>query len=317
MVTKSYQDSYAQSLEEPDEFWLDAAGKISWSTPPQQALDSSRAPLYSWFPDGVLNTSYNALDRHVAAGRGGQDALIYDSAMLGTRRRYSYAELTELVARFAGVLRSQRRGQGGPGGDLHADDSRSRHRHAGNGAAGCGPFGGLRRFRAQGAGRPHPGRRARRGGHGVRRHRAFAPDRIPARGRGSPPPGRRPRAPRDCHGTGRLRLRSFGLPRLAGLGNGDGRRRTGGAGRRQSHGPALHPLHLRNHRHPQGSGAGQRRPCRGAQLDHGKHLRHRPRGRHVDRLRRRLGGGALLHRLRPAAGRRHHRPVRGQTGGHA
>ena len=112
MVTRSYQDSYAQSLEEPDKFWLDAAGRISWARPPQQALDSSRAPLYSWFPDGVLNTSYNALDRHVAAGRGEQDALIYDSAMLGTRRRYSYAELTELVARFAGVLRSQGVGKG-------------------------------------------------------------------------------------------------------------------------------------------------------------------------------------------------------------
>ncbi|MDV8148618.1 propionyl-CoA synthetase [Arthrobacter sp. B10-11] len=112
MVTKRYQDSYAQSLEKPEEFWLDAAGKISWSAPPTQALDSSRAPLYSWFPDGVLNTSYNALDRHVEAGRGGQDALIYDSAMLGTRRHFSYAELTELVARFAGVLRRRGVGQG-------------------------------------------------------------------------------------------------------------------------------------------------------------------------------------------------------------
>lgn len=112
MVTKRYQDSYAQSLEKPEEFWLDAAGKISWSAPPTQAQDSSRAPLYSWFPDGVLNTSYNALDRHVKAGRGGQDALIYDSAMLGTRRHFSYAELTELVARFAGVLRRRGVGQG-------------------------------------------------------------------------------------------------------------------------------------------------------------------------------------------------------------
>jgi propionyl-CoA synthetase len=112
MGTNTYQDSYAQSLEKPDDFWLDAAGRISWSTPPRQALETSRAPLYGWFPDGVLNTSYNALDRHVAAGRGEQDALIYDSAMLGTRRRYSYAELTELVARFAGVLRSQGVGKG-------------------------------------------------------------------------------------------------------------------------------------------------------------------------------------------------------------
>jgi propionyl-CoA synthetase len=112
MVTKRYQDSYAQSLENPEDFWLDAAGKITWSVPPRRALDSSRAPLYSWFPDGVLNTSYNALDRHVEAGRGSQDALIYDSAMLGTQRRFSYAELTELVARFAGVLRGRGVGRG-------------------------------------------------------------------------------------------------------------------------------------------------------------------------------------------------------------
>ena len=60
----------------------------------------------------MLNTSYNALDRHVAEGRGEQDALIYDSAMLGTQRRFSYAELTDLVARFAGVLRSHGVGKG-------------------------------------------------------------------------------------------------------------------------------------------------------------------------------------------------------------
>ncbi|MHA7221035.1 propionyl-CoA synthetase [Arthrobacter sp. RHLT1-20] len=112
MVTKNYRDSYARSLEKPAEFWLEAAGKISWTTPPQQGLDAGRAPLYDWFPDGVLNTSYNALDRHVEEGRGTQDALIYDSAMLGTQQRFSYAELTDLVARFAGVLRSHGVGKG-------------------------------------------------------------------------------------------------------------------------------------------------------------------------------------------------------------
>ncbi|MET3947691.1 propionyl-CoA synthetase [Arthrobacter sp. UYCu512] len=112
MVTKNYQDSYQASLATPEAFWLEAAAKVSWTVPPQRALDSGRAPLYDWFPDGVLNTSYNALDRHVAAGRGGQDALIYDSAMLGTQQRFSYSELTDLVARFAGVLRRQGVGRG-------------------------------------------------------------------------------------------------------------------------------------------------------------------------------------------------------------
>ena len=112
MGTKNYRDSYARSLTKPAEFWLEAAGKILWTTPPQHGLDAGGAPLYHWFPDGVLNTSYNALDRHVEEGRGAQDALIYDSAMLGTQQRYSYAELTDLVARFAGVLRSHGVGKG-------------------------------------------------------------------------------------------------------------------------------------------------------------------------------------------------------------
>lgn len=112
MGTNSYRDSYGHSLANPGDFWLDAPAKVSWSTPPQETLDSSRAPLYGWFPDGVLNTSYNALDRHVEAGRGDQDALIYDSAMLGIQRRFSYAELTGLVARCAGVLRSRGVGKG-------------------------------------------------------------------------------------------------------------------------------------------------------------------------------------------------------------
>ena len=95
------------------DFWLEAARQdLTGPRRPRQALDSSRAPLYGWFPDGVLNTCYNALDRHVAEGRGGQDALIYDSAMLGTQQRFTYAELTDLVARFAGVLRSHGVGKG-------------------------------------------------------------------------------------------------------------------------------------------------------------------------------------------------------------
>ena len=112
MGTSRYRDCYERSVQQPEDFWLDAAGKIGWSTPPGRALDSSRAPLYGWFPGGVLNTCYNALDRHVADGRGAQDALIYDSAMLGIQQRYSYAELTDLVARFAGVLRRSGVGKG-------------------------------------------------------------------------------------------------------------------------------------------------------------------------------------------------------------
>ena len=103
---ETYAQAYARSTADPEGFWLEAASLVDWDTPPALALDTSSAPLYAWFPDGRLNTSVNALDRHVAAGRGNNAALIYDSAMLGTSRTYSYRELLAEVEQFAGVLRS-------------------------------------------------------------------------------------------------------------------------------------------------------------------------------------------------------------------
>jgi len=85
-------------------FWGEAARAIDWYREPTVILDSSNPPFYRWFPDGELNTCYNALDRHVRDGRGDQAALIYDSPVTGTFRRYTYRELLDQVARFAGVL---------------------------------------------------------------------------------------------------------------------------------------------------------------------------------------------------------------------
>ncbi|MBJ8337699.1 propionyl-CoA synthetase [Antrihabitans sp. YC3-6] len=99
-----YQQQYQASVDDPERFWLDAAAAIDWDSPPSRALDDSTAPIYRWFPDATLNTCANALDRHVATGRGDQAALIYDSAMLGKQRTYTYSELLEQVALFAGVL---------------------------------------------------------------------------------------------------------------------------------------------------------------------------------------------------------------------
>ena len=99
-----YRQLHAASLADPGQFWLRAARAIDWITPPTTALDASSAPLSRWFPDASLNTSHNALDRHVEAGRGGHAALVYDSAMLGVTRTYTYAELRDEVALFAGVL---------------------------------------------------------------------------------------------------------------------------------------------------------------------------------------------------------------------
>ena len=100
----SYSETYAASKKDPDAFWLRAAANLDWEQRPTRGVNSQNAPLYSWFDDGVLNVSVNALDRHVAAGRGDQAALIYDSAVLGLQRSYSYRELLDEVARTAGAL---------------------------------------------------------------------------------------------------------------------------------------------------------------------------------------------------------------------
>ena len=111
-MTGAYQREYQRSLDDPNGFWLDAASAISWNQSPEIALDASNAPLYRWFPDGELNITVNALDRHIAAGRGNQLALVYDSAMTGTRRHYTYKQLLARVERFAGVLTQNGVGRG-------------------------------------------------------------------------------------------------------------------------------------------------------------------------------------------------------------
>ncbi|ODT98099.1 MAG: propionyl-CoA synthetase [Pseudonocardia sp. SCN 72-86] len=100
----AYDDIFRASVEDPERFWLDAAGTLDWHVAPTRALDSSNPPFYRWFPDGELNVAHNALDRHVDAGRGDQAALIYDSPVTQTQRTYTYSELRDEVARFAGVL---------------------------------------------------------------------------------------------------------------------------------------------------------------------------------------------------------------------
>ncbi|MFC4057606.1 propionyl-CoA synthetase [Planomonospora corallina] len=100
-----YADVFARSIADPEGFWGQAAEAVAWSVPPKRVLDDTAAPFYRWFPDGELNTCFNALDRHVAAGHGDRVALVHDSPVTGTCRKITYAELLTMVARFAGVLR--------------------------------------------------------------------------------------------------------------------------------------------------------------------------------------------------------------------
>jgi propionyl-CoA synthetase len=101
----AYASVYRRSLEEPEAFWAEAAEALHWFEPWRRVLDDSRAPFHRWFEGGRFNTAYNCLDRHVENGRGAQAALIYDSPVTGTVRAFSYRELRNEVARFAGALR--------------------------------------------------------------------------------------------------------------------------------------------------------------------------------------------------------------------
>ena len=108
----SYSETYQRWMDDPEGFWREQAAAIDWVRAPERILDDSKAPIYHWFPDGVLNTCHNALDRHVDGGRAEQAALIYDSPVTGQIRRYTYRELRDEVARCAGALQRLGIGKG-------------------------------------------------------------------------------------------------------------------------------------------------------------------------------------------------------------
>jgi propionyl-CoA synthetase len=99
-----YHEVYDRSINDPEAFWGEQAALVDWIKKPSTVLDDSRKPFYRWYPDGTLNTCFNALDRHVAAGHADRTALIYDSPVTDTTQHLSYAELLEKVAAFAGAL---------------------------------------------------------------------------------------------------------------------------------------------------------------------------------------------------------------------
>ncbi|MFC3987734.1 propionyl-CoA synthetase [Actinoplanes siamensis] len=100
-----YRQTYQRSITDPETFWREAAAGVDWHVPPTRILDDSEAPIFRWFPGAELNTCHNAVDRHVAAGRGDQPALIHDSPVTGVIRSYTYRDLRDEVALFAGALR--------------------------------------------------------------------------------------------------------------------------------------------------------------------------------------------------------------------
>ena len=107
-----YQTQYRHSLENPDDFWAEAASDLVWTKPWDKVLDDSDVPFYEWFTGGEINTCYNALDRNCDEGRADQAALIYDSPVTGQVQTFSYRELRDEVAVFAGALRKLGVGKG-------------------------------------------------------------------------------------------------------------------------------------------------------------------------------------------------------------
>lgn len=108
----SYHETYAAWRADPERFWLQAADAIDWVTPPARAFDPDMGAYGRWFPGAICNTCWNAVDRHVEAGRGQRQAVIYDSPVTGTVARYSFAELQSEVSALAAVMRDHGVGKG-------------------------------------------------------------------------------------------------------------------------------------------------------------------------------------------------------------
>ncbi len=101
-----YDEIFTESIEHPEKFWADAAEGIDWYQKWDTVVDDSNPPFYRWFTGGLMNTCYNAVDRHVEAGRGDQTAFIHDSPVTDSITKVTYKELQEKVALLAGALQS-------------------------------------------------------------------------------------------------------------------------------------------------------------------------------------------------------------------
>ncbi len=102
-----YSEIYSGWKADPEGFWMQAAEAVEWERKPSRALFAENAPIYEWFSDGMVNTCWNAVDRHVAAGRGKQVAIIHDSPITGAKREITYAALQDRVASLAGALKAK------------------------------------------------------------------------------------------------------------------------------------------------------------------------------------------------------------------
>ena len=264
-----------------------------------------------------MNTCANALDRHVEGGRADQPALIYDSPVTDTKAAFTYRELRDAVARFAGALAAPGRRAGRPRDRLHADGSRGARSRCSR-ARGSAPStrsssAASRRTSSRRGSRTRSRRSSCRASCGIEPGRivaykplldaAIAAGRVEARALHRAPAA-------DARG----RARSAARPRVARRARG---RRAGRLRPARGDGPAVHHLHVRDDRPAEGDRPRQRRPRGRARVVDEERLRHRPGRGVLGGVGHRLDRRALVHRLRAAAARLHDRPLRGQAGRHA
>ncbi|MBS3779388.1 MAG: AMP-binding protein, partial [Desulfovermiculus sp.] len=103
-MSNAYEQAFQRSIQDPEGFWGEMAEDCHWFKRWDKVLDDSNKPFYRWFVGGELNTCYNGLDLHVDNGRGDQPALIHDSPVTDSITPFTYRQLRDLTAKFAGVL---------------------------------------------------------------------------------------------------------------------------------------------------------------------------------------------------------------------
>lgn len=106
-MSEHYLKEYQQSIEHPEKFWQEKARALPWFDFPKQILSKDDNGVERWFADGMMNTSFMAIDHHVNSGRGNQVAILYDSPASGSKRSLTYNDLLNQVSNFAGVLKSK------------------------------------------------------------------------------------------------------------------------------------------------------------------------------------------------------------------
>ena len=194
--TSRYHDVYARWQRDPEGFWGEAAKEIDWIEPPKKVFDKDAGIYGRWFAGGVSNTCYNALDRHVLAGRNDQAALIYDSPVTNTKQTFTYGRMLSEVQLLGAMLRDFGVEQRRPRHHLYADGAGGGVRHAGLRAHRRRAFGGVRRFRRQGTRHPHRRRQAEshslRAAAASRARASFPTSRCSTRRSSSPSTSRRP-----------------------------------------------------------------------------------------------------------------------------